>query len=268
MRSFLSLLLSITTAFSPLVVCGQSTAQDQDEVIRVRSNEVRLDVVVKDKKGRPIKDLKPEDFEIMEDGVPQKVESFRFISREAGSNVAEKKDDKSADVAAPVPTTPAKRSAPTVTALVFDRLSPEARALARKAGLAYAEEGMASGGFTGVFGIDQSLRTVQPFTDDAALIKEAVERATGTSTSTYVSGAAKIRENVERSIALDQQVSSAAATRQRRAPLGTVVQLQRPAKRRARQEPSRCCSRCRTRCWTITSDSNATRKGLRLSTAC
>ncbi len=211
MRSFLSLLLSISTAFSPLVVWGQTSAQDQDEVIRVRSNEVRLDVVVKDKKGHPIKDLKPEDFEVLEDGVVQKVESFRFVSREAGANVAEKKDDNPTGVVNPAPVTPAKRSAPTVTALVFDRLSPEARALARKAGLAYAEEGMASGGFTGVFGIDQSLRTVQPFTDDAALIKGAVERATGAATSTYASGAAKMRENTERSISLDSQVSSAAS---------------------------------------------------------
>jgi hypothetical protein len=46
MRTFLSLLLSISTAFSPVAVWGQTTAQDQDEVIRVRSNEVRLDVVV------------------------------------------------------------------------------------------------------------------------------------------------------------------------------------------------------------------------------
>src|SRR5690348_5020942 len=97
MRTFFSHLLSITTAFSPLAVWWQTSGQDQDEVIRVRSNEVRLDVVVNDKKGRPIKDLKPDDFEILEDGVPQKVESFRFVSREAGANVAEKKDGKTAD---------------------------------------------------------------------------------------------------------------------------------------------------------------------------
>jgi VWFA-related protein len=210
MRTFLSLLLSISTAFSPVAVWGQTTAQDQDEVIRVRSNEVRLDVVVKDKKGRPIKDLSATDFEVLEDGVPQKVESFRFVSREAPANVAEKKDDKSAEVVTTPPAAP-KRSAPAVTALVFDRLSPEARSLARKAGLAYAQEGMASGGFTGVFGIDQSLRTVQAFTDDAQLIKDAVERATGTATSTYASGATKMRENVDRSIALDQQASTSAS---------------------------------------------------------
>ena len=70
MKSFLSLLLIAAIGL-------QAVSQEQDEVIRVRSNEVRLDVVVKDKKGRPIKDLKASDFEILEDGVPQKVESFR-----------------------------------------------------------------------------------------------------------------------------------------------------------------------------------------------
>ena len=109
MRSFLSLLLSITTAFSPLVVWAQTSGQDQDEVIRVRSNEVRLDVVVKDKKGRPIKDLKATDFEVLEDGVPQKVESFRFVTREALPNVAEKKDNESPEAGTTPPPDPCNR---------------------------------------------------------------------------------------------------------------------------------------------------------------
>jgi VWFA-related protein len=214
MKVFLSLLLVVSTGFSPVLTRGQTPAQDQDDVVRVRSNEVRLDIVVKDKKGRPIKDLKQGEFEVLEDGVPQKVESFRFVNREAAPNKSETKGE---GITAPPPVTPTKappRSAPTVTALVFDRLSPEARNLAKKAGLAYAQEGMASGGFTGVFGIDQSMRTIQSFTDNAQLVKDAVEVATGAATSTYVSGATKIRENTARAIALDNQISgsSAAAT--------------------------------------------------------
>ena len=202
MKSFLSLLLIAAIGL-------QAVSQEQDEVIRVRSNEVRLDVVVKDKKGRPIRDLKAADFEILEDGVPQKIESFRFVSREAGSAAAESKDSKSpADTSTTTPATPARRSTPTVTALVFDRLSPEARKLARKAGLAYAQEGMGSGSYTGVFGIDQSLRTVQSFTDNAQLITDAVERATGTATSTSAGGGVKLRETRDRGVALDQQISS------------------------------------------------------------
>jgi VWFA-related protein len=216
MKSFLSLLLMTTLGVSSAPVRGQTVpSQDQDEVIRVRSNEVRLDVVVKDKKGRPIKDLKAADFEILEDGVLQKVESFRFVMREGAAGAADAKEG-SNEPSAPTPTTtpvpiPGKRSTPAITALVFDRLSPEARALARKAGLAYTHGGMSPGDFTGVFGIDQSLRTVQSFTDDAQLISDAIERATGTATSTYASGASKMRANTDRSIVLDQQISSSAA---------------------------------------------------------
>ena len=196
---------------APVLTRGQKPAQDQDDVVRVRSNEVRLDVVVKDKKGRPIRDLKASDFEVLEDGVAQKVESFRFVSREAAPARTETKNDKIAGNTGAGTTAPSPRSTPTVTALVFDRLSPEARALAKKAGLADAHEGMASGGFTGVFGIDQSLREIQPFTDDTKLVETAVEQATSTSTSTYVSSAEKVRSNQERIIALDNQISGSAA---------------------------------------------------------
>jgi VWFA-related protein len=208
MKSILCGVMAVVLGSYPALVCGQTTtAQDQDDVVRFRSNEVQLDIVVRDKKGRPVKDLKVADFEVLEDGVLQKVESFRFVTREA----APAKDDKaklSAADAVPTPT-PVKRSTPAITALVFDRLSPEARGLARKAGLAYAQDGMGTGSFTGVFGIDQSLRTFQSFTDDALLIKDAVERATSTATSSSGADPAKIRSNIERSASLDQQMTAA-----------------------------------------------------------
>ena len=211
MKAFLSLLLIVSTGFSTVLTRAQTPAQDQDDVVRVRSNEVRLDVVVKDKKGRPIRDLKQVDFEVLEDGVQQKVESFRFVAREGAPARTETKDDKVTGAPPVTTTAPQRRSTPTVTALVFDRLSPEARALAKKAGLSYAQETMGPGNFTGVFGIDQSLRTIQPFTEDAQLVQSAVETATGTSTSTYVSGAEKMRSNTERVINLDNQISGSAS---------------------------------------------------------
>ena len=208
MKPLLSLVMAVTVGFSPIVVCAQTTdTQDQDDVIRVRSNEVQLDIVVKDKKGRPVKDLKAADFEVLEDGVLQKIESFRFVAREATATT-ETKGENSKTGSATTPT-PVKRSSPAITALVFDRLSPEARALARKAGLAYAQEGMAGGSFTGVFGIDQALRTFQTFTDDALLIKDAVEHATSTATSSSGADPARVRANVERSASLDQQMATA-----------------------------------------------------------
>ncbi len=134
MKSLLSLVLIGTISFSAVSIRAQTApSQDQDDVIRVRSNEVRLDVVVRDKKGRPIKDLKAGDFEVLEDGVAQRVESFRFVSRQAAPATAETKNGATSP-GAPVPAGPPitdPRSTPAITALVFDRLSPEARALAR-----------------------------------------------------------------------------------------------------------------------------------------
>src|SRR6266851_424863 len=49
---------------------------DDDDVIKVTSNLVSLDVIVKDKKGKAVTDLKPEDFTVSENGVPQKIEFF------------------------------------------------------------------------------------------------------------------------------------------------------------------------------------------------
>src|SRR5437764_7959335 len=49
---------------------------DDQDVIKVTSNLVSLDVIVKDKKGKPVTDLKAEDFTVTENGVPQKIEFF------------------------------------------------------------------------------------------------------------------------------------------------------------------------------------------------
>src|SRR6185295_1072640 len=99
MKKFLSLFLVIGLSLSAFNRIGAQTPRDQDDdVIRVRTNEVKLDLVVKDKKGRPIKDLNAADFEVMEDGVGQKIQSFRFVNRDAAAevtapNTAERKEN-------------------------------------------------------------------------------------------------------------------------------------------------------------------------------
>ena len=46
---------------------------------RAGINFVRVDVIVTDKKGNPVLDLKPEDFAVEEDGEPQTIESFKLV---------------------------------------------------------------------------------------------------------------------------------------------------------------------------------------------
>jgi VWFA-related protein len=211
MKARLSLILVVVLGLSCLEsISGQtpSSQQREEPVIRVRATEVALDIVVKDKKGRPVKDLAVSDFDVFEDGVRQKIESFRLVLREAAaSNNAGRRS-----TVAPTPGGPTTDAASTgVIALVFDRLSPEARALARKAGMAYSQEAMGAGDFTGVFQIDMSLRTVQSYTDNPELIKQAVDRATTTTTSTFVSSNARVRDLAGRSTALEQQATAQAS---------------------------------------------------------
>jgi Ca-activated chloride channel family protein len=59
----------------PLLAQDQDQAQDQS-TLRVSVDLVLLDATVKTKDGRIVADLKKDDFEVREDGVPQKLEIF------------------------------------------------------------------------------------------------------------------------------------------------------------------------------------------------
>jgi VWFA-related protein len=57
----------------------QPASPDQQPTFRTGINTVRVDVIVTDRQGNPVTDLKLEDFEIAEDGKPQQAETFRLI---------------------------------------------------------------------------------------------------------------------------------------------------------------------------------------------
>ena len=59
----------------------QKKSTDEDEVIRVTSNLVNLDVIVKDKKGKIITDLKKEDFIVKENGVQPRDDLLDLLFR-------------------------------------------------------------------------------------------------------------------------------------------------------------------------------------------
>src|SRR5205823_2776973 len=47
---------------------------------RTDINYVRVDVIVSDKTGNPVNDLRQQDFEVSEDGKPQTIQSFKLIN--------------------------------------------------------------------------------------------------------------------------------------------------------------------------------------------
>ncbi len=73
-KRFLLALLAVFCAVSPTLSQTQS-----DDVVRITTNLVQVDVIVT-KKGKPVTDLKAEDFEIFEDGKPQTITSFTYVS--------------------------------------------------------------------------------------------------------------------------------------------------------------------------------------------
>lgn len=152
----------------------------QTEVIRATTNEVVVDVVVRDKKGKLVRGLTAKDFTLLEDGQPQRVTLVREI---AGSLSVD-----------PANTTPVSKEGantlPDATrpvrliTLVFDRLGIDSRRLARQAGNDLIKEALAPNVYIAVFTSDLYLRAVQPYTNDREKIRLAIEKAAGGSAMT------------------------------------------------------------------------------------
>jgi VWFA-related protein len=62
----------------------QNGPAPQNPVFRTGINFVRVDVIVTDKSGKEVADLKQSDFEVLEDGKPQTVEAFKLVSLDGG----------------------------------------------------------------------------------------------------------------------------------------------------------------------------------------
>ncbi len=163
---------------------------------------VTLDVVVRDKKGRAVRDLKASDFEVYEDGVRQTVDSFRLHGKavEEAPVAPPPAAPPSAAPAAAVPPVPAAAEAenrPQLIAFVFDRLSVSARNLAYKAALTYLDKGHVEGDLVGVFTIDLALRTILPFTREPGLIRAGLERAASQANTDFTSSRGQARDLID-----------------------------------------------------------------------
>ena len=169
---------------------ARATASEPTQV-----SAILVDVVVRDRQGKPVAGLTAEDFEITEDGVVQTLGSLTPVFKSA-PEPAGTAQRAAAEKAAPAPpagpvaaaTTAAEaaQEAPEVIALVFDRLTADGRALAHTASMKYlgAAKG-ASRHYMGVFAIDVTLTPLQPFTRDVALIRQAVDQFAKHSSSQY-----------------------------------------------------------------------------------
>src|SRR6266851_24919 len=167
---------------------------DDDDVIKVTANLVSLDVIVKDKKGKAITDLKPEDFTVFENGVPQKIQFFDSTltsDGEAGQPIT------AAGSTEPKPRTPSGFPR-NIIALVLDGQSTEAANLkhVREGMVKYIRERISDSDSVALFSISRGLQLLQAFTQDKAKLIAAVEKAYYSSTASKTSEARGLTEDI------------------------------------------------------------------------
>jgi VWFA-related protein len=68
--------------------------QPQPPTFKTGINFVRVDVIITDKNGNTLGDLQPADFEVTEDGKPQKIETFKLVKLDGGTAAALKEPPK------------------------------------------------------------------------------------------------------------------------------------------------------------------------------
>src|SRR5215831_9887304 len=125
--AFVSLCGALSLVIGAAAQTAPSPTPAPGATIRTSTSEVLLDIVVRDKHGKPVKNLKSGEVEIYEDGARQEINSFRYSgTREA---VTEKKTAAAAaSPTAPIKATP-PRSLRAVNALciVFHNVDPVSR---------------------------------------------------------------------------------------------------------------------------------------------
>lgn len=153
---------------------SQQTTSNQASPPTVRSsaNEVVLDMVFRDKKGRAIHDIRPEEIHVLEDGVEQKVTSFHLVEGKSAelSGAAKASTENGSLALDPM------REVRLVT-LVFEGLDQEGKLFFRQSlkdilGMA-PEQNL----YFSIVTVDHGLQVLQPLTSDHAALLKSMDRS-------------------------------------------------------------------------------------------
>lgn len=150
----------------PCQTAGQ-TGPPPQSTAKTNVDEVLLDLVVRDKKGKPITNLTPEEISVTDNGVKQTILSFRLVR---GSDAV-------SATGAATPLDPLRQIR--LVTLAFEPLAaPDQRKLARTAALDLVKGDQGVNVLYSVVVIDTRLLVLQHFTKDRAALAQAIERAT------------------------------------------------------------------------------------------
>jgi VWFA-related protein len=183
MKRFFGILLF--TLIFPGAVWTQSPRRtpspaDSGDVVKISTNLIQIDVTVKDRSGKVVTDLRPDEIEIYENGKKQEISNFSFISnvrsKEEGGKSKEGKNSPS-----PVlpPSSPIKPEQVRRTlALVVDdlTLSFESTYQVRRALKKFVDEQMQVGDLVAIIRTGEGIGALQQFTSDKRRLYAAIEK--------------------------------------------------------------------------------------------
>lgn len=158
----------------------QRESQDAD-VVRVTTNLVQIDASVTDKNGRQITDLRPEDFEVTQDGRVQKVTNVSYVSTRPPNTNTDTLPAKHgvAAINGPVPSVSLRPEQVRRTiALVVDdlALSFVSTAFVRKTLTKYINEQIQPGDLVAIIRTSAGAGALQQFTTDKRQLQAAVDQ--------------------------------------------------------------------------------------------
>ncbi|MFY9724285.1 MAG: VWA domain-containing protein [Bryobacteraceae bacterium] len=146
------------------VVAQTPTAKAPSVTFRASAQEVVLDLVVRDSHGRQVKNLKPDDVAIYEDGVRQPIKSFRMVS---GREALEQQAVEAKEGKKPAPATvPSPLPALNLICFVFHNLDPYTITFAMDAVRQFLDHNLPAGAAVAFFHLGNKLTMLQGFTSD------------------------------------------------------------------------------------------------------
>jgi VWFA-related protein len=168
---------------------GKSNSSQGAFTLKVQTEVVLVNVIARDKQNKPVQDLKPEDFTVLEDGKPQKVLSFDFENLETAPIATTVAAGPSQQTVTGQPVTPPKPilagkdvekelSNKRVIALFFDlsSMNPDETERAVDAARKYVQKKMTPADMIAIVSLASSLRLDQDFTGDQAQLLRVLNR--------------------------------------------------------------------------------------------
>lgn len=157
-----------------------TTPVEDNDVVKISTTLVQIDVTVTDRDGKVVKDLKPGDFEIYENGKKQDITNLSFVSAGTVSNqpaAKPKTNDKNIIPPPPVVNLRPEQIRRTIALVVDDlTLSFESTYYIKRALKKFVDEQMQDGDLVAIIRTGGGIGALQQFTSDKRQLYAAIEK--------------------------------------------------------------------------------------------